>query len=181
MNRTLALAVLVISLLSVGGCTEPLSQARAQGRRDRSGAATLSRAGLSRAGARVAIDAILAQAARDGTSPAIAVVDAGGHLIAAERVDGSFAAAAQVSIGKAHTAAMFQRPTSFFEQTIRDGRTPMIALTDFTPLQGGVPITVSEQVVGAIGVSGASSAAQDEAYATLGAEAVARAATESSR
>jgi glc operon protein GlcG len=173
------IGLLALFALAPSGCTEPLSQARAQGRRDRASAAIITHRGLSRAGARLAIDAVLAQAARDGTHPAIAVVDSGGHLIAAERVDGSFAAAAQVSIGKAHTAAMFQRPTSFFEETIRSGRTPMIALTDFTPLQGGVPITVAGEVVGAVGVSGASSAAQDEAYATLGAEAAARAATES--
>jgi glc operon protein GlcG len=100
-------------------------------------------------------------------------VDEGGNLVALSRVDQTFAAGAEISIGKARTAAMFRRPTSFFESVIREGRTPMVALEHFTPLQGGVPIEVDGQIVGAIGVSGASNAAEDEEYATIGARAVA--------
>ncbi len=103
---------------------------------------------------------------------AIAVVDDGGNLIAVERLDGTFAAGALISIGKARTAAIFKKPTSFFEEIIKKGRTPMVALTDFTPLQGGVPITIDGQIVGAIGVSGAASAQQDEEVAMAGAKAV---------
>src|SRR5713101_6002326 len=78
----------------------------------------------------------------------IAVVDDGGNLMALERLDGTFAAGATISIGKARTAVLFKKPTKFFEDIIKNGRTPMIALKDFTPLQGGVPITVDGQVVG---------------------------------
>ena len=69
----------------------------------------------------------------------IAVVDEGGNLMALERLDGTFAAGATISIGKARTAVLFKRPTKVFEDIIRNGRTPMIALPDslFTPLQGG--------------------------------------------
>ena len=112
--------------------------------------------------------------ARKNNAPgaAIAVVDDGGNLIAVERLDGTFAAGALISIGKARTAAVFKKPTSFFEDIIKKGRTPMVALNDFTPLQGGVPIMMDGQIVGAIGVSGAASAQQDEEIAIAGAAAV---------
>src|SRR5688500_7022171 len=101
----------------------------------------------------------------------IAVVDEGGNLMALERQDGTFAAGANVSIGKARTAVLFKRPTKAFEDIIKNGRTAMVALPDafFTPLQGGVPIMVDGQIVGGVGVSGAASAQQDEEFALAGA------------
>jgi glc operon protein GlcG len=101
----------------------------------------------------------------------IAVVDDGGNLVSLERLDGTFAAGATISIGKARTAALFKKPTKVFEDLIRQGRTAMVALPDFTPLQGGVPLYVGEEIIGAIGVSGAASAAQDEQIAMAGAAA----------
>src|SRR2546427_3223134 len=103
----------------------------------------------------------------------VAVVDAGGNLMALERLDGTFAAGANISIGKARTAVLFQKPTKVFEDIINKGRTAMAALPDsfFTPLQGGIPVVVDGQIVGGVGVSGASSAAQDEELAIAGAEA----------
>jgi len=101
----------------------------------------------------------------------VAVVDDGGNLIALERLDGTFSAGANISVGKAKTAVMFKRPTKFFEDVIKNGRTAMVALPDFTPLQGGIPIMVDGQLVGGIGVSGASSAQQDEEIAIAGANA----------
>jgi glc operon protein GlcG len=102
----------------------------------------------------------------------IAVVDDGGNLIALERLDGTFAAGAHISIGKARTAVQFRRPTKAFEDIIRNGRTPMVALDDFTPLQGGIPITIDGDIVGGVGVSGAASAQQDEELAIAGASAI---------
>src|SRR5215207_8792577 len=101
----------------------------------------------------------------------IAVVDDGGNLMALERLDGTFAAGANISIGKARTAVQFKRPTKVFEDIIKNGRTAMVALPDafFTPLQGGIPITVDGQIVGGVGVSGAASAQQDEELAIAGA------------
>src|SRR5687768_13254586 len=103
----------------------------------------------------------------------IAVVDEGGNLMALERLDGTFAAGANISIGKARTAVLFKRPTKAFEDIIKNGRTAMVALPDalFTPLQGGVPIVIDGQVVGGVGVSGAASAQQDEDLAIAGANA----------
>ena len=103
----------------------------------------------------------------------IAVVDAGGNLMALGRLDGTFAAGANISIGKARTAVLFQKPTKVFEDIINKGRTAMAALPDsfFTPLQGGIPVVLDGQIIGGVGVSGASSAAQDEELAIAGAEA----------
>lgn len=124
-------------------------------------------------GAKVAMTAIATEAKKTGSpGAAVAVVDDGGNLILSERLEDTFTAAWRISIGKARTAAMFRKPTSAFEKIIREGRTPMIALDDFTPLQGGVPVVIDGQVVGAVGVSGASSAQQDEDFALIGAAAV---------
>jgi glc operon protein GlcG len=110
---------------------------------------------------------------RNAPGGAIAVVDDGGNLIALERLDNTFAAGANISIGKARTAALFKRPTKAFEDIINKGRTAMTTLPDFTPLQGGVPILIDGQIVGAVGVSGAASAQQDEDLAIAGAKALA--------
>jgi len=136
-------------------------------------AAELSqRSTLTLEGAQRAIAAAVAQAHRNRAGGVIAVVDDGGNLMALERVDGTFAAGANISIGKARTAALFQKPTRVFEDIIGKGRTAMVALNDFTPLQGGVPITINGQIVGAVGVSGAASAQQDEELALAAAAAV---------
>src|SRR5215472_7660147 len=115
------------------------------------------------------------QYAKENKAPGgvIAVVDAGGNLMALERLDGTFAAGANISIGKARTAVLFQKPTKVFEEIINKGRTAMAALPDsfFTPLQGGIPVVLDGQIIGGVGVSGASSAAQDEELAIAGAEA----------
>ena len=104
----------------------------------------------------------------------VAVVDDGGNLMALERLDGTFSAGANISIGKAKTAVMFKKPTRFFEELINSngkGRTVMTALENFTPLIGGIPIVVDGQIVGGVGVSGAASADQDEQLAIAGSKA----------
>jgi glc operon protein GlcG len=95
--------------------------------------------------------------------------------MALERLDGTFSAGANISIGKARTAVMFKKPTRFFEELINSngkGRTVMTALENFTPLIGGIPIIVDGQIVGGVGVSGAASADQDEKLALAGAGAL---------
>jgi glc operon protein GlcG len=128
-----------------------------------------ARKALTLDGAKQVIAAAAAEAKKNRAGGVIAVVDDGGNLMALERLDGTFAAGANISIGKARTAAIFKRPTRFFEDVIKNGRTAMVALNDFTPLQGGVPIVLDGEVVGAVGVSGAASAQQDEEIATAGA------------
>lgn len=134
--------------------------------------AEVARAGesLSIAEARQVIADGVAEAARLGApGAAIAVVDAGGHPLALERLDGTFAGAGTISFGKARTAALFGRPTRGMENAINDGRTALVAIAhevDAVPLQGGVPLLRDGRLVGAVGVSGAASAAQDDEIAT---------------
>jgi glc operon protein GlcG len=137
-------------------------------------AQTIDKKGLTLDGAKKVIAAAIAEAqSKSAPGGAIAVVDEGGNLVAVERLDNTFAAGANISIGKARTAVLFKRPTKFFEDVINKGRTAMTTLNDFTPLQGGIPIIVDGQIIGAVGVSGAASAQQDEELAIAGARALA--------
>lgn len=129
--------------------------------------------GITIAGARAAVTAAAEAARSTAGTAAIAVVDGGGNVVMLERLDGTFAAGGPISIGKARTAALFRKPTRFFEQLINDKRTAMVTVEGFTPLIGGVPIEIDGQIVGAIGVSGAASADDDERIALAGARAVA--------
>lgn len=143
------------------------------------GARVVERKSLTLEGARQVIAASVAEAKKSKAAGVVAVVDEGGNLMAVERLDGTFAAGANIAIGKARTAALFKKPTKFFEDVISKGRTPMVALNDFTPLQGGVPLMMDGQIVGAVGVSGANSAAQDEEFAMAGANALQQAGSKS--
>ncbi|CCH53684.1 protein of unknown function DUF336 [Fibrisoma limi BUZ 3] len=106
----------------------------------------------------------------DNAAPggSVAIVDAGGHLLYLERMDGTFAQAAEVSYQKARSAALFKKETKGFEDNINGGR---FALTTVGPvmLQGGFPILYKGEVIGAIGVSGAKTADQDTEIAKAGA------------
>lgn len=150
---------LVAAALVLGGLFSP------------AGAQVATRKSLTLEGARNVIAAAVAFARTRAGTGVIAVVDEGGNLMAVERLDGTFAAGANISIGKARTAALFKKPTRVFEELINKGRTAMTAV-DFTPLIGGVPIVVDGQIVGAVGVSGAASAQEDEEVAMAGAAAV---------
>jgi glc operon protein GlcG len=121
---------------------------------------------LTLSGARTVADAAAAEARKHNAGGAIAVVDAGGNLLFLQRLDNTFPAAAAVAIEKARTAATFRRPTRDFENAIKNGRTSLLGVAVMTPLQGGVPIVADGQVLGAVGVSGASSAQEDDDIAT---------------
>ena len=120
-------------------------------------------------GAKKAADAAVAYAKSNGApGSAIAVVDDGGHLLYFVRLDGTFTASPNISIGKAKTAVLFKKPTKDFEDIINKGRFAMTARpVDFTPLQGGVPIFSAGRVIGAIGASGVT-ATKDEEIANAG-------------
>jgi len=139
------------------------------------GAQTVEKKTLTLQGAEQVIAAAKAEAQKlQAPGGVIAVVDDGGNLMALERLDGTFAAGANISIGKARTTVLFKKPTRFFEELVNSngkGRTVMTALNDFTPLIGGIPISVDGQIVGGVGVSGAASADQDEKLAIAGANA----------
>src|ERR687883_1034710 len=124
---------------------------------------------LTEAGADRVARAAEAEARARGVAPVIAVVDAGGALITVRRPDAAQVASVNVSIDKARTAAIFRRPSKDFEDQTRHGRVAALALHGAVALQGGMPIVYEGEVVGAIGVSGASSADEDQELATLGA------------
>jgi glc operon protein GlcG len=122
-------------------------------------------------GAQRAIAAAMAEARKNSWSVSIAVVDTHGELVGFLRMDGAMIATVDVSRAKARTAARFRRPTFMLDSSVKAGRVQLLALDGVTPVEGGVPITVNGQVVGAIGVSGATSA-QDAQMALAGAAAV---------
>jgi glc operon protein GlcG len=127
---------------------------------------------MNLATAKEVVAAAVAEAAKKQAGGAIAVVDAGGQLVYFERLDETFLSGPMVSYGKARTAALFQKPTKVFEEAVKGGRVGFLAAPDMTPLQGGIPITSAGCVIGAIGVSGAHSAQEDEELAIAGAAAV---------
>ena len=102
------------------------------------------------------------QYAKEHRAPgaAIAIVDAGGHLLYLERLDGTFPAAAMVAFQKARTAAMFRFSSKILEDAIINGRGSLVTV-GHNMLRGGIPIYYRGKVIGGIGVSGAASADQD--------------------
>jgi len=118
---------------------------------------------------KIAAEAVKYAQSVNAPGGSIAIVDAGGNLIYLERLDGTFAAAAEVSMKKANTAATFKAASSKLENSINGGRDALITV-GHTFLQGGIPIIVDGQVIGAIGVSGSASAQQDEDIANAGAK-----------
>jgi glc operon protein GlcG len=106
----------------------------------------------------------------------VSAVDAGGALMFLLRPDTAQVASVEVTTDKARTAAIYRRPSKDFEDQASGGRPSALHLARAVPLQGGVPITHEGEVVGAIGVSGATSADEDRELAELGV----RAATEAS-
>lgn len=144
---------------------------------DHESAAVAVKHTLTLEGANRVLAAAIGKAKERSAGGAIAVVDDGGNLIAFQRIDDTFAAGANVSIGKARTAALFKKPTKAFEDSINGGRTALAAVHEMTPLQGGVPIMHEGFIVGAIGVSGAHSQGEDEEVAMAGAAAISSAPT----
>ncbi|NOT35534.1 MAG: heme-binding protein [Candidatus Eisenbacteria bacterium] len=127
---------------------------------------------LTLEGARSVAASAEAEARRVNAGGAIAIVDDGGQLLLLVRLDNTFPAAAAVAAEKARTAAQFRRPTQVFEDAIKGGRLSLLGVSVITPLQGGVPIMVDGELVGAIGVSGAMSAQQDTDIANVAAVAL---------
>ena len=101
----------------------------------------------------------------------IAVVDDGGHPLALERLDGCAPASAYIAMEKARTAALGRKETRDYEEMVNGGRTAFVTAPLLTSLEGGVPLRVDGQVVGAIGVSGVK-AEQDAQVAKAGAAAL---------
>jgi uncharacterized protein GlcG (DUF336 family) len=99
----------------------------------------------------------IAEGKKNGWNVAVAIVDTAGDLVFFERMDNTQAAATIVSQEKARTAARFKRPSKAFEDALAGGRQAILGLPGVTPLEGGIPLVIEGKIVGAIGVSGATS------------------------
>lgn len=95
-----------------------------------------------------------AEALRNNWPVVIAIVDDGGHLLYLQRLDNTQYGSIQVAIEKARAAIAFRRPTKIWEENIAEGQMRYLNLPGTLPIEGGLPITVSNQFAGAIGVSG---------------------------
>ncbi|MHB1301233.1 MAG: GlcG/HbpS family heme-binding protein [Burkholderiales bacterium] len=114
----------------------------------------------------------IAEAARreadaNGWPVVVAIVDDGGHLLYLERADGTQFGSVEIAIAKAKSAIAFRRPTKEWEKRITDGRLGVLALPGMIPVEGGLPIVLDGEMVGAIGVSGVTSI-QDGQIAAAG-------------
>lgn len=117
--------------------------------------------------------AAAAEAKKNSWNVAIAIVDNHGFLVYYEMMDDTQTASANVAIEKAKTSAMYRRASKEFEENIAGGRVAVLGLPGATPIEGGLPIVVGGKMIGAIGVSGVSSA-QDGMVAKAGLEALAK-------
>ena len=108
-----------------------------------------------------------AEAVKNNWNMVIAVVDDGGLLIHLIRRDGTQIGSVQVAQDKARSAIAFRRPTKALEDAVAGGRNAILALSGATPIEGGIPIVVDGEMVGAIGVSGGTSP-QDAQVAQAG-------------
>ena len=104
---------------------------------------------------------------------AVAVVDTAGLLVYFEKMDGTQNGSVAVAQAKARSAALFQRPTKAFQDSLASGGDGLrvLALEGAVPIDGGLPLLVGRQIVGAIGLSGGTSA-QDGQCAQAGVDAL---------
>jgi glc operon protein GlcG len=112
------------------------------------------------------------EAQKNHWAVAIAIVDDGGHPLALERLDGCAPISAYIATEKARSSALGRRETKGYEDMINGGRSAFLSAPMLTALEGGVPLIVDGQVVGAVGVSGVKSD-QDAQVAKAGIAALA--------
>jgi uncharacterized protein GlcG (DUF336 family) len=96
-------------------------------------------------------------ARKKGWNVVIAIVDDGGHLIYLARMDGAQIGSIEVAQAKACTALAFKRPTKIWSEALKGGRMQILGLPGATPIEGGLPLVVKGEFLGAIGVSGVTS------------------------
>ncbi|MFL9610714.1 GlcG/HbpS family heme-binding protein [Methylobacillus sp. Pita2] len=121
--------------------------------------------------AKKAATAAIADAKKNNLAVVVAVVDSSGSLSYLEKIDGTQISSVETAIGKARTANNFKRPTKALDDVVAGGRVALLNLPNILPLQGGLPIILDGKIVGAIGVSGATSQ-QDEQAAAAGLAAI---------
>src|SRR2546428_3451825 len=114
-----------------------------------------------------------AEATKNKWNMVIAILDSGGHLVMLERMDGTQLGSIDAAKDKAYSAVLYRRPTKVFQDLVGQGgpHLRLLRLAGASPLEGGIPIVVAGKIVGAIGVSGATSE-QDAQVAKAGMEAL---------
>ncbi len=117
--------------------------------------------------AKAIVAAAEAEAKKNNFTMVICVVDDGGNVMLLERMDGTQLGSVQVAQDKAMTALNFKRPTKALEDAVAGGRNAVLKLTGAIPIEGGIPITVGGQIIGAVGASGGTSP-QDAQVAAAG-------------
>ena len=108
-----------------------------------------------------------AEARRNHWNVCVAIVDDGGHLLHLFRMDGATPANSRIAVEKGRTAAETRRSTAMWEDRIKGGRIAMLRMPGITPVQGGLPIVIDGECIGAVGVSGVQSH-EDEQIAKAG-------------
>ena len=121
---------------------------------------------LTLAGAQKLMAAAEAEAVKNSWSVAVAIVDAGTNLLAFQKMDGTQVGSIDIAIGKARTAVKFKRPTKVLEDMIAGGKQAILAVEGIVPVQGGLIIESDGVILGAIGVSGLTSAQDEQVGAT---------------
>ena len=100
------------------------------------------------------VAAAIAEADKNHWRGVVAICDDGGWLILLERMDNAaMTASVELAAGKARSAALFKKPSQDLEEAINHGRYAAITARGFTEMQGGLPVVVDGEVVGAIGAS----------------------------
>ena len=124
---------------------------------------------ISLADAKRVLAAAQAEAAKNNWNVVITIVDTGGHLVASERMDSTQYGSVEVALDKARSSAAFRRPTKVFQDGVAAGGEGLriLKLSGAMPVEGGLPLVAGGKIVGAIGVSGVTSA-QDGQIAAAG-------------
>lgn len=112
----------------------------------------------------------IAEAEKNHWNVAVAVVDISGNLVYYEKMDNTQLGSATIAVDKARTAALFKRPTKAFQDAAETpGGARVVGMHNVIAVEGGIPLVMDGKIVGAIGVSGATSA-QDAQCAKAGAD-----------
>ena len=133
------------------------------------GAELTTRKSLNLAAAKQIAAAAEAEAIKNKWNVVITILDEGGNLLYLQRMDETQIGSIEVSQAKAKSAVGFKRPTKAFEDTLVGGRQAILKLPGALPVEGGLPLMIGERCLGAIGISGVTSA-QDGQIAKAGAD-----------
>jgi glc operon protein GlcG len=101
-----------------------------------------------------------AEAKKNSWNVVMVVLDSGGNLVMLQRMDGAQFGSIEVAKDKAYSAVAFRRPTKAFDDALAQGGANLriLKLSGAAPVEGGIPIVIDGKLIGAVGVSGVTSA-----------------------